>query len=53
MQVSVEQLIKLLEQQPKDALVWHMGQDHEIKTSRVTYNPDDNTVLIDSEEEIT
>ena len=45
-QLTVEELIKLLEQQPKDALVWHEGCDCTGAADRVDYDPDDHSITI-------
>ena len=45
-QLTVSELISLLQKQPQDALVWHEGCDCYGATDRVEYDPSDNSILI-------
>lgn len=45
-QVTVAELISELQKMPQDALVWHEGCDCYGAASTVSYDGEDNTVLI-------
>jgi len=45
-QLTVEELIKLLEKQPKNALVWHEGCDCNGAADGVEYEEADSSVYI-------
>lgn len=45
-QLTVAELVELLMKEPQDALVWHEGCDCYGAANGVTYDKDDNSVLI-------
>lgn len=45
-QITVAELVEKLQQIPRDALVWHEGCDCYGAASTVTYDKDDNSVMI-------